>query len=693
MIQLQFAFMVLFVLLCLFESAVNALYYLTRQDSALDDRISGFLNHGTLGSFIVIAQSPVSFLMPHRESALARHVNRRNWNVCQEELSDVISIGDIFSVPRDPVTFDNVRLIDDDQHTGFTAHYIEMKNKTSQCFHKEFIKAILSSNLVWFLEQDSPMHGVWHADVDMPRRHQEEQVQRVGGDLWHLGIIGNRRDFQSLPQYRYRFTGKGVRVHVLDTSANFDHEELEGRAELFHVDSAYLQDCKKNYDCNGHGTHVSSTVAGRRYGVAKNAHIYASKVLAAYGSGTVWTVINGIFKVANRTDAAGSVILMSIGGGKSRAMHFAIRAAYARNITVIVSAGNNYEDACEHSPSDSKYAITVGSHQRDGSKSEFSNFGDCVDIYAPGEGVNAAFIPQKNSYTTKYGTSMSAPIVAGVVAMMLEENPNLTPKEVKKILIRSSKETNVTDVPYGTMKALAIPQQLSPCSNADDKVCLVIRGSISPRQTSCAIQGQTSLGRWKCSLAISDHDWRQKKFFERYYPAFSLFRSSHAEFNLKSNASVELSLNEYTDAGSTYANTRQQFQLHVRKTNLTSEFKKVGQDFVLFAELPRHCADVYPGQMPCSGRGTCQKDGYCKCDTDFASFDCSMSQWRYLKMKNRRWWYRFLPNYTEYPLPLMPTLVSVSVWAITLCISFKRENSRHLNSRRRYSFQSTSDKV
>jgi subtilisin family serine protease len=174
------------------------------------------------------------------------------------------------------------------------------------------------------------------------------------------------------------------------------------------------------------------TVGSKTYGIAKNANLIAVKVLDSNGSGTLINVIAGIDWVATqakqRTNRA--VINMSLGApGVNEAINSAVERAVVAGITVVVAAGNSRRDACAFSPASAANAITVGATDKFDVKASFSNIGPCLDIFAPGVGITSLFTSQGSIWTIS-GTSMASPHVAGVAALLLQEDPSLTPAKI-----------------------------------------------------------------------------------------------------------------------------------------------------------------------------------------------------------------------------------------------------------------------
>jgi len=230
-------------------------------------------------------------------------------------------------------------------------------------------------------------------------------------------------------------SGAGVTSYIIDTGIYIEHAELAGRA-IWGVNYVDTQ----NQDCNGHGTHVAGTVAGTTYGVAKKAEVVAVKVLNCAGSGSYAGVISGIDWTANDHIAKKNKATanMSLGGSFSAATNAAVKAAVEAGVTFAIAAGNSDANACNYSPASEPLAITVGATDigAEGAaqvdiRSSFSNFGTCVDIFAPGSDITSAWIGGTTAIRTISGTSMAAPHVCGVATLILEANPTFTPAQVE----------------------------------------------------------------------------------------------------------------------------------------------------------------------------------------------------------------------------------------------------------------------
>ena len=267
---------------------------------------------------------------------------------------------------------------------------------------------------------------------------QDERVEMVEQDgytyieatqnsaTWGL----DRIDQRSLPldtNYSYNTDASNVHAYIIDSGIRDTHVEFGGRATR---DYDAVGDGQNGNDCNGHGTHVAGTVGSATYGVAKNVRIHAVRVLPCNNSGLISDLIEGIDWVrANHIKPAVANISILASGG-SPSIDTAIQNAINAGVTMVVAAGNNNLDACNYSPARATNALTVGASYTADQKAAFSNWGSCVDIWAPGATITS--VSNGNDFDARVmsGTSMASPHVTGVAALYLASDPNASPATV-----------------------------------------------------------------------------------------------------------------------------------------------------------------------------------------------------------------------------------------------------------------------
>jgi subtilisin family serine protease len=277
-------------------------------------------------------------------------------------------------------------------------------------------------------------------------------VSAVGvqsGATWGL----DRLDQVDLPldqTYTYNTAGAGVNAYIIDTGIRITHSDFGGRAA--HAFNA-VADTNGANDCNGHGTHVAGTVGGATWGVAKAVNLFAVRVLDCAGSGTYDGVIAGIDWVT-QNHVKPAVANMSLGGSASQAVDDAVTASVAAGVVYALAAGNDSGDACTKSPARTPNALTVGSTTNTDARSSFSNYGTCVDIFAPGSNITSAWYTGDAATNTISGTSMASPHVAGAAALYLGTNPTASPDQVASVLTNNALAGKVTSPGTGSPNLL-----------------------------------------------------------------------------------------------------------------------------------------------------------------------------------------------------------------------------------------------
>ena len=265
----------------------------------------------------------------------------------------------------------------------------------------------------------------------------------------------DRSDQRTLPlsgAYTYQAAGAGVSAYVVDSGVLASHTDFGGRVTAGWTGVA---DGLGSGDCNGHGTHVAGTIAGKTFGIAKAATVVPVRVLNCAGSGYNSDVIAGLdWVAANHAAGTPAVVNMSLGGSASSMVDAAVQGVINDGITAVVAAGNSAVDACNSSPARSPQAITVAATDSSDRQASFSNFGACVDLYAPGVGIISAGFSSPTATATMNGTSMATPHVAGAAAVLLSKTPALTPADVSGTLLSTASQGTVAMAGAGTPNRL-----------------------------------------------------------------------------------------------------------------------------------------------------------------------------------------------------------------------------------------------
>ena len=284
-----------------------------------------------------------------------------------------------------------------------------------------------------------------------------EADQRVSIDAtqspatWGLDRI-DQRNLPLTNSYTYNRTGSGVKAYVIDTGVLASHSQFGGRVV---AGATAINDGRGASDCNGHGTHVAGTIGGSTYGVAKSVTIVPVRVLDCNGSGSTSGVIAGVdWVTSNHGAGQPAVANMSLGGGVSSTLDNAVAASIADGVTYAVAAGNESTNACNGSPARVASALTVGSTTSSDARSSFSNYGSCVDLFAPGSSITSAWYTSNSATNTISGTSMATPHVAGVAALYLQGSPSASPATVSNAIIAGSTTGEVSNPGTGSPNRL-----------------------------------------------------------------------------------------------------------------------------------------------------------------------------------------------------------------------------------------------
>ncbi len=262
----------------------------------------------------------------------------------------------------------------------------------------------------------------------------------------------DRIDQKNLPldsAYSYLQTGSGTTAYIVDTGILSTHQQFSGR-----VLSGYtaISDGNGTSDCHGHGTHVAGTVGGSTYGVAKNVSLVPIRILGCDGSGASSNVIAGLDWIL-KNGKKPAVVNMSLGGEANASLDSAVENLFNNGYIMVVAAGNSNTDACSSSPARVSKAITVAATDSTDTRASYSNYGSCVDIFAPGSQINSSWIGSNTATKVLNGTSMATPHVVGVVAEMLQSTPTATPQTISTNLLNQA-SNNVVKNPSGSPNRL-----------------------------------------------------------------------------------------------------------------------------------------------------------------------------------------------------------------------------------------------
>jgi hypothetical protein len=388
------------------------------------------------------------------------------------------------------------------------------------------IAYVETDGYVWFPEANNDGHDPLGITVPYPNDKEEDEQQReMGGTLsqaaqssWAL----DRLDQANLPLDKSfntgPYEGESVRIYIIDTGVRCDHDEFMGRCEVgmnfAPMSDEYVAlggDGKiANVDCHGHGTHTASTAAGTQWGVAKKAVIVPVRVMDCNGGGAVANIIDGMFwAIADAAEhpTKRSIISMSLLSGPNRAMNDAIKNAQIDGIVSSVAAGNYARDACLFSPAQESSALTVGATDDADKRSGFSNWGSCVDVFAPGSSIRGADAKSVYASMLLSGTSMSTPLVSGIVALILDKNPKLSAAQAVEYVKNDAEKYLIYNECEGSHNAIAqIPTELGPMDpDSFDRP----ESALPAAPWSYLADEPSVFLHWKDEFAVSEETYQQ----------------------------------------------------------------------------------------------------------------------------------------------------------------------------------------
>jgi len=370
----------------------------------------------------------------------------------------------------------------------------------------------------------------------------ELHADQLNPPSWGL----DRVDQRALPlnsKYTYATGASNVTAYVIDSGIAIAHTDFGGRAT--HGKDLYDNDNDAT-DCGGHGTHVSGTIGGTKYGLAKQVKLVGVRVFGCSGSTMAETIIAGVdWVTANAVKPA--VANMSLGGAKSVAINDAVQRLINSGVTAVVSGGNSNADSCNNSPASLPAAITVGASNINDAKWASSNWGTCLDLFAPGQDITSAKWDTPDGSFSTSGTSMAAPHVTGAAALYLSANPTATPQQVRDALVNASTPNVLTSIGTGSPnKLLYVAPATTPpptCSTQTNATDVAIPDAGAAVTSSVTISGCTGTASATSKVAVDvKHTYRGDLVIDLVAPDGSSYRLK----NSSSSDSADNVITTYT---------------------------------------------------------------------------------------------------------------------------------------------------
>jgi subtilisin family serine protease len=342
-----------------------------------------------------------------------------------------------------------------------------------------------------FLEAMSNNPNVDRVEVDEAVGLRQSGVQS-SPSAWGL----DRTDQRDLPlngSFSYAASGTGVSAYVIDTGIRASHLDFSGRVQPGY---SAIADGYGSNDCNGHGTHVAGTLGGASYGIAKTVSLFPVRVLDCNGSGSLSGVLAGIDWVMIQGGKP-AVVNLSLGSSASSTLDQAVDNLISNGFVVAVAAGNSAANACNYSPARVANAITVGATDTVDTRASFSNFGSCLDLFAPGRGIRSAWKDGDTASAVLDGTSMASPHVAGAAAQLLEQKPMASPIEIAQLLKGAASSGKVVSPGVGSPNLLLFASGSSPVTEPPPTTTVSVSiGSLSGR----GLLGKK--GNWRAEVTV-----------------------------------------------------------------------------------------------------------------------------------------------------------------------------------------------